>query len=165
MNLSKHEIKNFCEFVEKQLKKKDVVAFSGWHTEPFGRMTSTAAGLYARARTYTFNEREYIISYSAARKCRGGMDEGSPETYTIKRLSKSLRLDVDNLLSSTEINVRHFHGGQPKGFEEPIPLNGVYDVLRVVRHFYEKTDLNIMIHRQSTGDVIVWVDEKRFQQR
>jgi hypothetical protein len=165
MELSKQEIKEFCEFVEKKLKSNDYVSFSGWHSEPNRKMTPIAAAFYAKARTFTFNDHEYIIEHSSATSGRGGMDEGSPETYTVKILSKSNRLDVDDLLSKKEVVVRHFHGGEVKDFERPFPLNSVQSVLNVVEDLYDNTDYNIMVYRQKTGDVTVWVDEGRFTQR
>lgn len=165
MELNKENLKEFCEFIQKELKEKKVVSFSDWHSKPYAAKTPIVAALYKKARTFTFNSQEYLITFSAATSGMGGQSQGSPDDYTITKFNESDSLDVDELLSKREITIRHFHGGVAKDFEEPIPLDNVDDILRIVKYYYEETKLNVMVHRQSTGDVTVWLDDKRFTQR
>ena len=47
--------------------------------------------MYEKAPFFKYIGQEYIIERSAARQGRGGMDEGSPETYIV-----SLSINIDN---------------------------------------------------------------------
>ena len=104
----------------------------------------------------------------------GGMGEGSPESWTVKKLESNKLIDVDKILSQKEIIVADWMGG-----EERIDTIGLdrgsdgeyrykYDINvldLIVNAIMERTTYSIMINRIENGDTIVYIDDKRFRQR
>lgn len=169
---NKLEIKKFCELVEERIEKNERVSFSSWHKEPFSSYVGIAKEMYENTQIFVFNGQEYIISYSPSRQGRGGMDEGSPDTYTVAPYEKN-KMNVDDYLNTKEVLVSDFHGGQSsKKVEElflksnPIEFNSNKDISNIVDHILNNSTYNILVQRNnSDGNVIIWIDDKRFTQR
>lgn len=154
-------MKSVMESIEEKLKTKKIFTCMEYNNISAWRVLS---GMYDKGhRSYEFNGVRYDIEYSPTHPTIG--NRSSTPEFEVRKQTAETIFNADDVLAKNEINIAHFHGGQPNGFEEPIPLESVDDILNIVKHFYEKTNLNIMIHRQSTGDVTIWLDDKRFSQR
>lgn len=69
--------------------------------------------------------------------------------------------------------VSDFHGGQSSKRVEylflksnPIEFNSNKDISNIVDHILNNSTYNILVQRNnSDGNVIIWIDDKRFTQR
>ena len=173
--MNKSEIKEFCEFVEKKLKNAKGISFDEWSSSPFDKLTPVTKYFYSNGRKFTYNDQEYIISFTPARSGRGGMDEGSPDSYEVQKLTKQNSFNVNDLLARKEITIRDWMGGESRIDDCSLTrINGEYryafkenDAVlpQIIESIMKNTTYNIMIQRHDIGDITVWIDDKRFTQR
>lgn len=167
-NITKADLIEFFQFIEKKQKKDKVTSFSSWHSKPYSDHTETVKFIYENNKRFVYNEQEYQIEWHPARAGRGGQDEGSPETFNISMVTKANLFDADSYLNKKVCRVADYRGGAERvkkiGYEVDIEYP-IEDMLKIVGKCYE-TGFNVMILRQATtGDVIIYIDNHKFQQR
>lgn len=167
-NISKVDLIEFFKFVEKKQKNEKVTSFSQWHSKPYDEHTPTVQFIYEKGKRFVYNEQEYQIEWHPARAGRGGQDEGSPETFNVSMVTKANLFDADSYLNKKVCRVADYRGGDARVKKVGYEVDTEYpieDMLEIVSKCFD-AGFNVMVQRQATtGDVTVWIDNHRFQQR
>jgi hypothetical protein len=168
--MDKSDMKYAFEFIEKKLKgQKNVTIMAHQNKRVWGVLTE----LFDSGKDmYVFNEERYHIKYNPSTPTLGNRST-TPE-FVVKKVTKTSTFDADEAFAKQEITIRDWMGGIDSEKVKEIPLGenpfvaegDIEDeVAEMVRVILINTNYNVMVQRQDTGDVTIWIDDKRFQQR
>jgi hypothetical protein len=77
------------EYIEKELRENDIVDLHTWGDETRTKFFHEMGKFYdSKSPIVKYEDVNYLISYEGAISGSGGMDEGSPETFTIKKIDE-----------------------------------------------------------------------------
>jgi len=164
--MNKSEMKSVMESIEKKLQgQKHYTCMAHGNTLAWDVLDE----IYKSGQTkFVFNGVHYDITFNPSHTTHG--NRSTTSEYVVTRYSAKTMFDADELLAKKEITVRHFHGGKV-----PMEKMGMQDqpydfvsqgiLMEIINQIYLNSKYNIMIQRHDTGDVTIWVDEKRFNQR
>ena len=164
--MDKKKLKEFFEFVEKKLsKEKTNVGFSTWHIEPYNGFVDVVQSVVARSNTYIFNEQQYLITFSAARNGMGGMSEGSPDTWTVKKIVKEEIFNGDDFLEKNTFGIYDWKNGTKRveklGYNTTLDYE-LKDLFEIAETIFD-SGYNIQIVKQNSGNVTLMIDDKNFR--
>jgi len=104
--MDKETLKEFFEAVEKHLEENDYVSFSSWGSSVEGDyFLETIGELYSKGKQFLYNEQLYLISFHSATKDMGGMDEGSPDTWTVTKIVEEEIFNADDFLNRNTFRI------------------------------------------------------------
>jgi hypothetical protein len=167
--MNKSEVLTTMKHIEKKLKNNLTVSFME-HTNvtPFRVLYEM---WIEDKRQFLYEGVQYNFVYNPFHTTHGNRST-TPE-FEVKRYSKKEMYDVDELLKNKEIEVRDWMGGTNRidqcGLDK---LNDEYKypyekmvLNQILEAIMDNTNYSVMIDRYGTGDVVVWIDDKRFKQR
>ena len=123
-------------------------------------------------RQYMFNGVHYNFTYNPSHTTHG--NRSTTPDFTVSRYSKKEMLDADEILAKKEIQVLDFRGGTERLKETLLmendgkyifPLEDNKSITTIVGIILLNTNYNILIQHHDTGDVTIFIDNYRFQQR
>jgi len=165
MVLNKSEVKMVMEQIEKKLQGQKAMTVLEYSNKP---AWSVLRELWNDGRKqFIFNDATYRIQFNPSHTTIG--NRSSCDEFLVSRFTKKETFDVDELMSKKEIRVRDWTGADAAKkcglVSDVLPFESIKDVTIIVTIIMTNTDLNVMIQRHDTGDVTIWVDNKRFTQR
>lgn len=109
------------------------ISFSSWHSGETGNQAwfDHLHDFYKKCPVFYIDDEPYLIKFSSARQGRGGMDEGSPNTITVSKLSND-RVEV-----STK---NEYVAVIQLGFDVAYKEEGLNDIDQLMDFIEEKID-------------------------
>lgn len=168
--VNKTQLKEFFNKVETHLKSNKNVYFSGWgSTSGFtDEDLETIQKIAEKNDSFTYNGNTYLIKFSRHTSGRGGMDEGTPDEWTVTLKKDETTFDADNFFAQKTFKIRDWLTGDERikkmGYdtETDYPIDDLWEVSCEI---FDGFGLNTMQYRLESGDVILFIDDKRFTQR
>jgi len=165
MVLNKSEVKMVMDRIEKKLQSQKSMTIIEENNPAWNVLRELWND---NRKQFVWNNSTYNMQYHPSVTDSLSNRSSTPE-FTICRYTKKETFDVDELMSKKEIRVRDWTGADAAKMcglvSDTIPYESLKDVTSIVTVIMTNTDLNVMIQRHDTGDVTIWVDNKRFTQR
>jgi hypothetical protein len=165
MVLNKSEVKMVMEQIEKKLQGQKSITIMEHDNKPAWNVLRELWN--DKRKQFVWNNCTYNMQYNPAHETIG--NRSSTPEFSISKFTKKETFDVDELMSKKEIRVRDWTGADAAKMcglvTDVVPLESLKDVTSIVTIIMTNTNLNVMIQRHDTGDVTIWVDNKRFTQR
>lgn len=165
MVLNKSEVKMVMEQIEKKLQSQRAMTVLEYQNKPAWNVLREMWN--DGRKQFIFNNATYRIQFNPSHTTIA--NRSSCDEFTVSRFTAKETFDVDELMSKREIHVRDWTGGDAAKkcglSDNTFEYDEMDKLISVIRVIMTNTDLNIMIQRHDTGDVTIWVDDKRFTQR
>ena len=162
--MNKSEMKSVFETIEKKLQGEKTYSFMEHTNIPAWRVFEEMKK--HNNRQYVFNGVTYTFEYVPSHTTMG--NRSTTAEFVVTRSTAKEVFDADQMLSIKEVEIRDWMGGDKRIGELDYNSKQKYlinELMMIVNHIYDNTSYSIMIDRHNTGDVTVWIDDKRFKQR
>lgn len=165
--MNKESIKEFLNLVEVRCNANDGdVSFSTWHTAPYDTLTPVAEFLLSKSNRFTYHDYDYSIRFDGAIDGKGGMSEGSPDTWIVSRVvEEAIAFDADEFIERNTFRILDWKTGTERieglGYDTTLDYE-TKDLFEIAEDIFN-SGYDIRIDNHDGGNVILLIDDKRFK--